>query len=50
MWFKSAGSNSVSTGNRRSAPSILSEGFRVDGDKYYSTGSLYADWNDSVSS
>jgi cytoskeletal protein CcmA (bactofilin family) len=31
MWFKSAGSNSVSTGNRRSAPSILSEGFRVDG-------------------
>jgi cytoskeletal protein CcmA (bactofilin family) len=32
MWFKSAGSSSVGgTGNRRSAPSILSEGFRVDG-------------------
>lgn len=31
MWFKSAGSNSVSTGHRRSVPSILSEGFRVDG-------------------
>jgi len=32
MWFKSAASNSIgSTGNRRSAPSILSEGFRVDG-------------------
>jgi len=32
MWFKSAASNSVgSTGHRRSAPSILSEGFRVDG-------------------
>lgn len=32
MWFKSAGSNSVgSTAHRRSAPSILSEGFRVDG-------------------
>ena len=32
MWFKSAASNSVgNTGNRRSAPSILSEGFRVDG-------------------
>jgi cytoskeletal protein CcmA (bactofilin family) len=32
MWFKSAGSHSVgSTGHRRSAPSILSEGFRVDG-------------------
>lgn len=33
MWFKSAANNSVgSTGGRRSAPSILSEGFRVDGD------------------
>lgn len=34
MWFKSAASNSVSggTGLRRSAPSILSEGFRIDGD------------------
>lgn len=33
MWFKSAGSsNSGGTGGRRTAPSILSEGFRVDGD------------------
>ena len=33
MWFKSAASNSVGgSGGRRSAPSILSEGFRVDGD------------------
>jgi cytoskeletal protein CcmA (bactofilin family) len=34
MWFKSAASNNNigSTGSRRSAPSILSEGFRVDGD------------------
>jgi cytoskeletal protein CcmA (bactofilin family) len=33
MWFKSAASNSGgSTNVRRSAPSILSEGFRVDGD------------------
>lgn len=34
MWFKSAASNSVSGGSglRRSAPSILSEGFRIDGD------------------
>ncbi|HXE29694.1 MAG TPA: polymer-forming cytoskeletal protein [Stellaceae bacterium] len=33
MWFKSAASNSGGgTGGRRSAPSILSEGFRVDGD------------------
>lgn len=34
MWFKSAASNSVNGGSslRRSAPSILSEGFRVDGD------------------
>ena len=32
MWFKSAGSNSLgNTAHRRSAPSILSEGFRVDG-------------------
>jgi cytoskeletal protein CcmA (bactofilin family) len=32
MWFRSAGNNSGGTGNnRRSAPSILSEGFRVDG-------------------
>jgi cytoskeletal protein CcmA (bactofilin family) len=32
MWFKSAGSNSLGgTAHRRSAPSILSEGFRVDG-------------------
>jgi cytoskeletal protein CcmA (bactofilin family) len=34
MWFKSAASNSVNAGHapRRSAPSILSQGFRVDGD------------------
>jgi cytoskeletal protein CcmA (bactofilin family) len=33
MWFKSAVNNSVgSSAGRRSAPSILSEGFRVDGD------------------
>ncbi len=33
MWFKSAANNSVGgTGGRRSAPSILSEGFRIDGD------------------
>jgi cytoskeletal protein CcmA (bactofilin family) len=34
MWFKSAANNSVGgSGNKhRSAPSILSEGFRVDGD------------------
>jgi cytoskeletal protein CcmA (bactofilin family) len=34
MWFKSAGSSSVNSGHgpRRSAPSILSQGFRVDGD------------------
>lgn len=33
MLFKSAASNSVgSSGGRRSTPSILSEGFRVDGD------------------
>ena len=33
MWFKSAASNSVGGNNgRRSAPSILSEGFRIDGD------------------
>jgi cytoskeletal protein CcmA (bactofilin family) len=34
MWFKSAASNNISsaTSVRRSAPSILSEGFRVDGD------------------
>lgn len=33
MWFKSAANNSVgSSSSRRSAPSILSEGFRVDGD------------------
>jgi cytoskeletal protein CcmA (bactofilin family) len=33
MWFKSAANNSVGgSGSRRSAPSILSEGFRVDGD------------------
>ncbi|HEY1504218.1 MAG TPA: polymer-forming cytoskeletal protein [Stellaceae bacterium] len=32
MWFKSAASNNVGgTGNRRGTPSILSEGFRVDG-------------------
>jgi cytoskeletal protein CcmA (bactofilin family) len=32
MWFKSAGSNSIgSASSRRSTPSILSEGFRVDG-------------------
>ena len=33
MWFKSAASNSLGNASgRRSAPSILSEGFRVDGD------------------
>jgi cytoskeletal protein CcmA (bactofilin family) len=34
MWFKSADSSNVNGGSglRRSAPSILSEGFRVDGD------------------
>jgi cytoskeletal protein CcmA (bactofilin family) len=34
MWFKSAASNSIggAANLRRSAPSILSEGFRVDGD------------------
>ncbi len=36
MWFKSAASNNIgstsTTSVRRSAPSILSEGFRVDGD------------------
>ena len=33
MWFKSAASNNIGGSNtRRSAPSILSEGFRVDGD------------------
>jgi cytoskeletal protein CcmA (bactofilin family) len=34
MWFKSAGSNNNTgrTGARRAAPSILSEGFRIDGD------------------
>ncbi|HEY3916786.1 MAG TPA: polymer-forming cytoskeletal protein [Stellaceae bacterium] len=34
MWFKSAATNNVNSGNalRRSAPSILSDGFRVDGD------------------
>ncbi|HEX3972509.1 MAG TPA: polymer-forming cytoskeletal protein [Stellaceae bacterium] len=33
MWFKSAASNNIgASGARRSAPSILSEGFRVDGD------------------
>jgi cytoskeletal protein CcmA (bactofilin family) len=34
MWFKSTASNSVNgtNGLRRGAPSILSEGFRVDGD------------------
>ena len=32
MWFRSAANNSVgTTAHRRSAPSILSEGFRVDG-------------------
>jgi len=32
MWFKSAASSSVgSTSTRRTAPSILSEGFRADG-------------------
>ncbi len=32
MWFKSAASSSVQGAGRRSAPSILSEGFRIDGD------------------
>lgn len=34
MWFRSAANNSVdgASGLRRSAPSILSPGFRVDGD------------------
>lgn len=33
MWFKSAASNSIGGPSaRRTAPSILSEGFRVDGD------------------
>jgi len=33
MWFKSADSNNIgATGVRRTAPSILSDGFRVDGD------------------
>jgi cytoskeletal protein CcmA (bactofilin family) len=32
MWFKSVGSNGASTSARRTAPSILSEGFRIDGD------------------
>jgi len=33
MWFKSAASNNVgNTGARRTAPSILSQGFCVDGD------------------
>lgn len=32
MWFKSAASNSAQGVSRRSAPSILSEGFRIDGD------------------
>ena len=32
MWFKSAASNSLgNTSGRRSAPSILSEGFKLDG-------------------
>jgi cytoskeletal protein CcmA (bactofilin family) len=33
MWFKSAGGNNIgNTGARRTVPSILSEGFRIDGD------------------
>lgn len=32
MWFKSAASSSVNGIARRSAPSILSDGFRIDGD------------------
>jgi cytoskeletal protein CcmA (bactofilin family) len=32
MWFKSAPNSSTATTPRRLAPSILSEGFRVDGD------------------
>lgn len=32
MWFKSAPNSSTATTPRRHAPSILSEGFRVDGD------------------
>jgi cytoskeletal protein CcmA (bactofilin family) len=49
MWFKSAASNSISsTGTRRSAPSILSEGFRVDGNiacsgEIHITGTLIGD-------
>lgn len=32
MWFKSATNNGNANGQRRAAPSILSEGFRVEGD------------------
>jgi cytoskeletal protein CcmA (bactofilin family) len=32
MWFKSTASSGSATGQRRLAPSILSEGFRVEGD------------------
>lgn len=32
MWFKSAASSSGQGVSRRAAPSILSEGFRIDGD------------------
>jgi cytoskeletal protein CcmA (bactofilin family) len=32
MWFKSVGNNGSGTASRRTAPSILSEGFRIDGD------------------
>jgi cytoskeletal protein CcmA (bactofilin family) len=32
MWFKSVASNSSGSAQRRLAPSILSEGFRVEGD------------------
>ena len=32
MWFKSAASSNINGIARRSAPLILSDGFRIDGD------------------